>query len=285
VADPAATPEAGWEAELLDAPACLARLGVATLPDPTESALRDLHRAHVLAIPFENLDIIAGRGVDLSLPAVQAKLVARRRGGYCFEHNTLFAALLERAGFEVTRLAARVRLGATSVRPTTHMMMLVGAGGRTWLADVGFGGDGLLDPVPLEHERESRQGAWTYRTVREAGDRWALQSLRPQGWLDLYAFTLEPQHPADYVMANHFTSTHPLSAFVTMVTAQQPGLQRRVGLRGRQLIETLPDWTTEERTLDAAEVADVLVERFGIVLTDEELDAVLRRWADQPADD
>jgi N-hydroxyarylamine O-acetyltransferase len=279
----ATPPPAGWTPELLDVPAYLARVGLETLPDPTASGLNELHRAHVDAIPFENLDIIVGRGVDVSLPAIQAKLVGRRRGGYCFEHNTLFGALLDRAGFEVTRLAARVRMGVGFVRPRTHMALLVRADGRPWLADVGFGGDGLLEPIRLEHEATSRQGGWTYRVVRESEWTWAVQGMRPEGWLDLYGFTLEPQHPIDYVMANHFTSTHPLSSFTYLATVQCPGPARRLTMRGRRLVEALPDGTADEHPVEAGDLVDVLPERFGIALTAEELDALRARWPDQPA--
>ena len=280
--EPAPAP-AGWTTDLLDVPRYLARLGFAALPDPTAAALRDLHRAHVGAIPFENLDIIVGRGVDISLPAVQAKLVDRRRGGYCFEHNTLFGALLERAGFKVTRLAARVRLGVSSVRPRTHMALLVVAEGRRWLADVGFGADGLVEPIPLEHGHTARQGAWTYRVVHDGEWSWALQTGGPGGWLDLYGFTLEPEHPIDYVMANHFTSTHPLSSFTRIATAQRAGPDRRLTLRGRLLAEAMPDGTTAARGVDAGELGDLLPERFGIVLTADELDLLRVRWTAQPA--
>ncbi|HYW26439.1 MAG TPA: arylamine N-acetyltransferase [Terriglobales bacterium] len=281
--DAAPTPPAGWTPELLDVPAYLARVGIRALPEPTEAALRDLHRAHVSAIPFENLDIIVGRGVDVSLPAVQAKLVARGRGGYCFEHNALFAALLDRAGFDVARLAARVRMGAGFVRARTHMTLLVLAEGRPWLADVGFGGDGLLDPIPLEPDRPCRQGGWMYRVVREHEWNWAVQSQRPDGWLDLYGFALEPQHPIDYVMANHFTSTHPLSAFTRVATAQRAAPDRRLTLRGRLLTETLPDGTAEERLVGAGELDDLLRERFGIALGAEDLGRLSDRWPEQPA--
>jgi N-hydroxyarylamine O-acetyltransferase len=277
-------PPPGWTPELLHVPSYLARLSVETLPGPAAEALRDLHRAHVLAIPFENLDIMIGRGIDLSLPALQAKLLDRQRGGYCYEHNTLFAALLDRAAFEVTRLACRVRVGASFVRPRTHMALLVRAEGRQWLADVGFGGDGLLEPIPLEHEHTSRQGPWTFRVVREEGPwNWVVQSLRPEGWLDLYGFTLEPQHPIDYVMANHFTSTHPFSSFTRVATAQRTRLDRRLTLRGQVLAETWPNGTTEEHAVDADALDDVLRERFGIALTAEELGVLRARWPAQPS--
>jgi N-hydroxyarylamine O-acetyltransferase len=279
VSPPIPPPPAGWTPELVDVPAYLARVGVAALPGPTAAGLRDLHRAHVLAIPFENLDIVLGRGIDVSLPAVQAKLVARRRGGYCYEHNTLFGAVLDRAGFEVTRLGARVRLGASFVRARTHMLLVVQAEGRPWLADVGFGGDGLLEPVPLEHGQTSRQGEWTYRVVREDGPwNWALHARRPDGWVELYGFTLEPQHPIDYVMANHFTSTHPLSGFVRLPTAQRAGLDRRLVLRGALLQETAPDGTVEDHAVGAGDLDAVLRGRLGIGLTDEELRRLEARW-------
>jgi len=281
-ANAAAPPAAGWTPELLDVPAYLARLGLDALPDPTASGLGVLHRAHVDAIPFENLDIIIGRGVDVSLPAIEAKLVGRRRGGYCFEHNQLFGALLDRAGFEVSRLSARVRMGVDFVRARTHMALLVRADGRQWLADVGFGGDGLLDPIPLEHDATSRQGGWTFRVVRESEWTWVAQGLHPEGWFDLYGFTLEPQHPIDYVMANHFTSTHPLSSFTHLATVQRPGPDRRLTMRGRRLVEALPDGTADEHVVDAGDLDDVLLERFGIALTTEELDVLRARWPDQP---
>jgi N-hydroxyarylamine O-acetyltransferase len=279
----ATPPAAGWTPELLDVPAYLARLRLDALPEPTAAGLRDLHRAHVAAIPFENLDIIVGRGVDVALPAVQAKLVGRRRGGYCFEHNTLFGAVLDRAGFEVIRVSARVRMGVGFVRPRTHMALLVRAEGRPWLADVGFGGDGLLEPIPLDHECTSRQGGWTYRVLQESEWTWVVQGMRPEGWLDLYGFTLEPQHPIDYVMANHFTSTHPLSSFTHLATVQRPAPDRRLTMRGRRLVDARPDGTAEERVVDAGDLHDVLLERFGIALTAEELDVLRARWPDQPA--
>ena len=90
--------------------------------------LTDLHEAHAAMIPFENLDVVLGRPVRLDLPSLEAKLVAGRRGGYCFEQNSLFAAALETMGFKVQRLAARVRYGSTRVGPRTHMVLRVDLG-------------------------------------------------------------------------------------------------------------------------------------------------------------
>lgn len=237
--------------------------------EPTEAVLRALHLAHATHIPFENLDILLGRPIRLDLASLQAKLVAGGRGGYCFEQNALFAAVLEEVGFAVTRLAARVRYGTTATLPRTHMLLLVRCEGRTWLADVGFGAEGLLLPVPFATGEVSEQFAWSYRVVPE-GELWVLQSLHGDAWSGLYAFTLEEQHAVDYEMANHFTSTHPESRFRRGVTAQlaAPGVRRI--LRGGEL--TIDDGTTVTRRpiTDADDLVVVLGESFGLRLADGE---------------
>jgi len=142
----------------LDLDAYLARIGEKSPLAPTSDALLALHRAHCAAIPFENLDILLGRGISLDLPALEAKLVRGRRGGYCFEQNTLFRAALEAMGFRVTALAARVRVGTTEIRPRTHMLLRIDLPEGAFLADVGFGGDGLVHPIPLAEGPETWVG-------------------------------------------------------------------------------------------------------------------------------
>src|SRR5262249_40888697 len=125
----------------LDLDAYRQRIGYTGELAPTRAVLEALHLAHATHVPFENLDIQLGRPIRIDLESLQSKLVCGRRGGYCFELNTLFAAVLERTGFRVTRLAARVRLSATRLLPRTHMLLRVEAGGAAYLADVGFGGE------------------------------------------------------------------------------------------------------------------------------------------------
>jgi len=172
----------------LDLEAYLRRIDYAGDLVPSRATLDALHRAHATHIPFENLDILLGVPIRLDLASLQAKLVAGRRGGYCFEQNELFAAVLEKLGFAVTRLAARVRLGSDAVRPRTHMTLGVDVGGARVLADVGFGASGLLLPLAFDAGRPSQQYAWTYRIADEGG-RWLLQSRHGEAWEDLYAFT------------------------------------------------------------------------------------------------
>jgi N-hydroxyarylamine O-acetyltransferase len=250
----------------LDLAAYLERIGYAGDRDPTLAVLRALHLAHAMHIPFENLDVLLRVPIRLDLASVQAKLVRGGRGGYCFEHNALFAAVLERFGFAVERLAARVRAGAHRILPRTHMTLLVTAEGGTWLADVGFGAEGLLLPVPFGGGRESRHFAWIYRIVTGESGLSVLQSSRDGTWQDLYAFTREPQAPIDYEMASYYTSTHPDSRFLRTLTAQRAGPEGRHILRDRELLlDRGADEAVTSRTIaDDEELLVILAETFGL---------------------
>lgn len=249
----------------LDLDAYLVRVGHAGGREPTPELLAALHRAHVTRIPFENLDILLGRPIRLDLPSLTAKLVHGGRGGYCFEQNVLFGAVLESLGFRVERLAARVRAGARRVTPRNHMLLLADAGGAGWLADVGFGAEGPLLPVPWSGG-ESPQGAWTYRVVPEPGSPglWTLQSRRDGGWADLYVFSREPQEPIDYELASWYTSTHPDSPFVRTLTAQLITPEERRTLRGRDLVLDRGTAVTRRTIGDDGELLAVLEETFGL---------------------
>src|SRR5260370_29994227 len=136
-------------ASQLDLEAYLRRLEYTGERRPALRALMDLHLAHATHIPFENLDVFLRRPIRLDLASIEAKLVHNNRGGYCYEQNLLFAAVLEQLGFSVTLLAARVRFGAQRILPRTHVALTVDTGGDRWLADLGFGSCGLLVPIPL----------------------------------------------------------------------------------------------------------------------------------------
>lgn len=263
-----------WCIERLDVDVYFTRLGYGGGLRSTADTLRALHRAHTAAIPFENLDIVLGRGVSLEMEDLQDKLLRHSRGGYCFEHNLLFAALLERLGYRVRRLAARVQPGKPG--PRTHMLLIVEADGAQWLADVGFGA-ALLEPIPFGEETTVRQDGWAYGLQRREGGVWSLRSWSPDGWSDLYAFTLEPQRPIDYVVHNHYTATHPASPFVGRMVAMRTEAEVRHLLHGRELTTIRSDGSTERRDLSVDELSDVLRGTFGIVLEPEET-ALLRRY-------
>ncbi len=248
---------------LLDLDAYLDRLGYVGPREATLSVLTALHVAHEEAIPFENLDILLGRGIDLDLAALERKLVAGRRGGYCFEQNTLFEAALRDLGFPVTPLAARVQVGTLAVRPRTHKLLRVEVEGEKYLADVGFGGDGPVIPLPMIEGRETFVGPFGHRLRREERV-WVLEGNLEGLWVDLYAFTLEPQASADYVMANHFTSTFPLSPFVNNLTVQRTWPERRWILRNRDLVLREKGGIETETIRDPEHLLEVLSDRFGL---------------------
>jgi len=190
---PPQVPDA-WEIGQLDVDVYLRRIDYDGPLIPSMETLYNLHRAHAGHIPFENLDIPLGRGISLALGDLQDKLLRHKRGGYCYEHNLLFAALLENLGFEVHRLVARVQPDKPG--PQTHMTLIVSLGDRMWLADVGFGA-ALLEPIPLKDGVVVHQGAWTNGITRQDNGTWRLRSQGPDGWTDLYAFTREPRHLND----------------------------------------------------------------------------------------
>ena len=245
----------------LDLGAYLRRIGLAEAPAADLAGLRALHFAHATTIPFENLDIQLGLPIRLDLGSLQAKLVRRRRGGYCFEHNTLFLAALKAVGFEVIACEARVRLGALELLPRTHMLLLVTLAGAPWLCDVGFGGEGLLHPVPLDGEPHA-QFLNTYRVAAEGSLR-VLQSFHDGAWEDLYAFVPEERFPIDFILANHYTSTHSDSRFLQTLTAQLPGPAVRRILRNHAYAELRGD-QAEGRELAPEEVIPTLRDVFGI---------------------
>ena len=139
-----------WGTENLDLDAYLKRIGV------TEPTLKSVHEGHVLSIPFENVDVQLGKVPALDLPSLQAKLVQRKRGGYCYEHNLLYAAALEQLGITVQRLLGRPMLGGPPISARTHMVLVANQDGEPYLTDVGWGGGCLLEPMPL-HEGTMQQ--------------------------------------------------------------------------------------------------------------------------------
>lgn len=275
--------ESIWSGDQLDLDAYLARIGYEGERTPTAGTLRELHARHAAAFAFENLEIILGRPVLLDLKSLQEKMVGRRRGGYCYEQNLLYAAALERFGFQVSGLGARIRMGETKIRPVTHALLKVRLDGTDWITDVGFGGEALLEPVPLRDGVEVRQGGWTFGLVREGEDgTWVLRSRHADGWFDLYAFGPEARHPADYGVFNYYISTHPRSPFTGRTVVQQPGPDLRRTLIGTELTLTRPDWSREVRQVPAEELPAVLETDFGLVLDGRDAADLVALHREQP---
>jgi N-hydroxyarylamine O-acetyltransferase len=213
----------------------LERIRLAERPQPDAAGLLALQRAHRLAIPFENLDVILGRGIRVDSEGVFAKLVTAKRGGYCFEHNRLFGDALDALGFTARPLLARVWLGAEHVPPLTHAISLVTIDGQEWIADTGFGGS-YAPPMPLaDGETADAPDGARFRLGRDPLYGWMLERHGDPGTTDgrtpfadpelhhgaQYSFSLEPVFPADMALGNHWTSTAPGTRFTTLRIVSQ----------------------------------------------------------------
>jgi len=251
---------------MIDLDAYFARIGYAGPRSATLDTLRAIHALHPRAIPFENLDPLLGFPVSLELPALEAKLIRARRGGYCFEHNTLFRAVLEQLGFAVTTLAARVLWMAApdAPNPRTHMLLTVETADGPYIADVGFGASLSAAPIRLVADVEQQAGSGKLRLIRD-DDGFTLQVWSRGEWQSGYRFTLEPQLPIDMDVANWFTATHPGSRFRTGLMLQLLLPDGRISVLDRTLTRRHADGGSEETVLDSpAALGRVLAEDFGL---------------------
>ncbi|MDT5324690.1 MAG: arylamine N-acetyltransferase [Mycobacterium sp.] len=257
----------------LDLAGYLDRVEYGGSTDPTLDTLHGLVAAHNRSIPFENLDPLTGVPVDdLGPAALTDKLVHRRRGGYCYEHNGLIGFVLEALGFDVERLAGRVvwmKEPDAPLSALTHNVLSVTIPGvdGPFLVDVGFGGQTLSSPLRLEAGPVQSTRHEPYRLVAK-GDGLTLEAQVRDEWQPLYQFTTRPQPRIDLEAGSWYVSTHPGSYFVTGLTASLVTDDERWNLRGRNLAIHRDGRTERIRFDTAAEVLDALTDRFGIDLDD-----------------
>jgi N-hydroxyarylamine O-acetyltransferase len=253
----------------LDPARYLDRIGWRDPLAPDYATLAGLLRAHAASIPFENLDVLLGRGVRLDLPSIERKLVGARRGGYCFEHATLFAAVLETIGFAPVRHSARVtQVLPRHAAPRTHMFLTVTVEGQTYVADPGFGGLAPRVPVPLVARDDAPSGATHW--MAHDGAYWCLRARTRDGIVDCWASTLEADNPADFVVANHYTSTHPDSPFVNRIMMQAFPPQGRVTIMNRDCTLWREGEPHRTELPDRAALRRVVAEYFGFDLPELE---------------
>lgn len=251
---------------MIDLDAYFERIGHRGPRTPTLSTLNAIVAAHVQTIPFENLDVLLGRPIDLDPEALLHKLVHARRGGYCFEQNALLLAVLTELGFDAEPLSARVRYQRPRdyTPPRSHLFVRVELE-ESWLVDVGVGAMSLTcalrladtEPQATPHEtrRLLREGGLIYHQVRLADE-----------WHDVCEFTLERMPPIDRVVANWYTSTHPTSHFRNrLFVARASPDGGRLGLLNRELSVRRRDGHSERELLTTPDqLLTTLAERFGL---------------------
>lgn len=284
----------------------LLRIGLGARPTADAAGLAALQFAHRQAIGFENFDVMLGRGISLDPERIFAKLVRGQRGGYCFEHNLLFAAMLRALGLPCRMLLARVWLGLEiegalpqAVPPRTHVLLLVDAGEQLWLADAGFGA-AYLPPLPL------REGAGpeTFGTSSPDGARHRLRRLRPrggiagewvieragaasatdgrallhpgnhEGWQAQYSFDLAEVAPVDLEMSNHWTSSRAESRFTQLHLASIVLPEGFASLNGTRMTMHHQGRADAMELRDPEDYRAALADLFRIVLRGDEVKAL-----------
>ncbi len=256
---------------MVDVGAYLERIGLDGKPEPDAGTLRELHRAHLLAVPFENLDIHLGRRIVLDVAALERKIVGERRGGFCYELNGAFSALLGAIGYQLSLLEARVRKadGSGFGPPFDHLLLRVRCPGspEEWLADVGFG-DSYLEPLRMVVGPEQADPTGGYR-IQQAGDG-DLELLRRSAdggaWEAEHRFGTAAYELASFEAMCHYHQTSPQSPFTQRRVCSLATPTGRLTLRDDRLIVT-DGGHRSERPIDGEPAfREALLEHFGVRL-------------------
>lgn len=259
-----------------DIQAYLNHIGYGGSLTPTFDTLYHLHLHHTQTIAFENLSSFTGAEVRLDIASLMEKFITAKRGGFCYEHNTLFQYVAEKIGFKTIGLAARVRLNVADVvmTPRSHMLLLVKADGEQWIADTGFGGMSL--PVPIRFVMNEIQptphGDYRLRFINNC---YQLEATVKKEWKLLYLFDLTAQHAVDYEVFNWFVSRNPSSLFVNNLVAARAAKEGRHVLHNTQYSFYSTTGNLEKRELvSIQEIKATLEDTFHIRTAEiAELDA------------
>jgi N-hydroxyarylamine O-acetyltransferase len=258
-----------------DQSAWLTRIGYAGPVSPTLETLNRLIFAHSHAIAYESLDIMLGRPPRLDLSTLQRKMIANRRGGYCFEQNMLFRAGLRSIGFEVTSLQGRVVRGLAidAPRPAIHMLLQVTLPEGSYLADVGFGNLAPTSALSLVPQVEQETPHEVMRFI-EVGGELTLQARLKDGWHHIYRVIPCPRYDAEYDITNWYTATHPETPYQGNIIVAKPGPNRsRITMYNARVAVRDADGHAEKRWLTSErEFKDVLRGEFGLNMSDREIE-------------
>lgn len=236
---------------------------------PSAETLRDLQVAHLLAVPFENLSIHARQPIVLEDAALFTKIVEQRRGGFCYEANGLFAALLRGLGFDVAMLSAGVADGEGGFGPDFDHMALMVTLERRWLADVGFG-DSFREPLLLDERGEQAQGRRAYRIAPDGAHLILMQREGVGEWEAQYRFTLQPHAYEDFAEMCRYHQTSPQSHFTRGRVCSRATGEGRITLSELRFITTTLSGERQERLLASEEeYSEVLRQHFGITMRDD----------------
>jgi N-hydroxyarylamine O-acetyltransferase len=228
------------------------------------ATITGMMRCQLFSVPFENLDVQAGKIVSLVPEEIVDKIIGRNRGGYCFEVNGLFAMALEALGIPYQFVAARPMMYPVR-KPKTHMAIVVKADGEEWLCDLGFGSYGIRAPMRLNLlEAEIRQDFDTFMLSKVNDREYLLRALVDGEWADQFAFDLSPQEWIDFAPANYLSSTHPDAIFVQKLVVVLHNPKGRESLSG-DILKTITEGRIEKQTIRSEDTTSILSERFRLL--------------------
>ncbi|MFC4336782.1 arylamine N-acetyltransferase family protein [Salininema proteolyticum] len=273
----------GWDGDLLDLEAYFDRIDYRGGTEPTLDNLASLAGAHLRAVPFENLDVMHGKEIRIDVPGLQDKIVRRRRGGYCYEANGLLGSVLERLGYRVTGLNARILGGSPDhvLRSAAHTALLIDLDGRRWFLDVGVGSFGIGRPLELTDGFEAEQYAGRRaRLDRTDHDMWVFRVFDGREWSNAHKFDLSRAYRADYVDANYIAQHHPRSPFHKGYVLSRHKEDEIREIQGLKLKIARAGAEPAEKRLEPEELPGAIEEHIEIALTGEEREAVLAKARD-----
>jgi len=254
------------EATLVGMSGYLERLGFAEAPLPTLETLRELQARHIATFAFETLSTMLRAPVPVDLPSLERKVLHEGRGGYCYELNRLYLALLQGLKFQARGITGRVVMGGSedAWAARTHMLVLVSMDGGDYISDVGFGGLVPTAPLALDSEEEQPTPHGAYRVTRHQ-DRYMLRAQVAGDWRALYAFDLQRQEDVDFEMGNWYMSTHPDSNFLGQLVAArgEPGLRRTLH-NGSYAVHRTGGASERRQLGNVEEIVGLLQTGFGI---------------------
>lgn len=240
------------------------RIGYSGGTEPNYETFRNLHIAHTMTVPFENLDIFLGKDIKIDIDSLYNKIVLGKRGGYCFEMNTLFGYVLRQLGFEVHDLLGRVFVNEDTAFALLHHVLLVTIGEKRYLADVGFGGNGLIAPILLEDGTVDKQFNDTFKIVYKPERGYILQFLINNEFRNSYTFTLTPYMPVDYLAPNYFCSHYPESLFTRQKMCTIPTKEGRIIMSDMEFKIRTPGGTERFEAATPDEFNALIKKYFGI---------------------
>ena len=242
------------------------RIGYNGRPKKDMATLTEIMRCQLFSVPFENLDVQAGKIISLVPEEIVEKILLRNRGGYCYEVNGLFAMALEVLGVEYIFVAARPMIYPVK-RPKTHMAIVAEVYGEKWLIDLGFGSNSIRKPMRLDVlDVEVMQDGYLFMLSKTEENKYLLKAFVEEEWVDQYEFDLYPQEWIDFVPANHLNSTHPDTIFVKKLLVVLHNPSGKVVLMGDTL-KTVSNGITTKLFVSPENRAAVLATHFGLVAT------------------